>query len=199
MKHWLLAAPLLAAPIVSFGAPITGPYDVVDVEYWGTLYNCAGDCSDLPDVLHGRLQIDLSLAPRDTRDEPLIGEYSRHATGFVAPGFVIAQGQFLRGLSADMVVVGDLNPSAAELYRVQNHSSITVDGLLVAEQRTEVGIASLRQWGIEGDSIVQQFDVRTADVDGEGDGIVSELLNGVSRGYSFLIDRMRVTPRVCRP
>jgi len=202
MKRMLMTASLLAAPMVSEAVPIAERYGAVDVEYWGRLENCSsGDCSDLPDVLYGRLLIDLSLAPRDLNPDDGVGNYGRARGGFLDPGFVTTPEQSLLGRSADRVGVSDWSPANfnPDSYRVQNQAFITIDGEIVAEQRLEVGMVSFRDWGIEGDSLVQRFDVRTEDIGGDATGVFQSLIDGVSRSYSFIVDRMRVTPKVCRP
>ncbi len=198
MKRLLLGASLMTAPMISSADDTSdaGPYGSVDVEYWGTLSNCSiGDCSKLPDVLHGLLQIDLLRAPRDLNPDPLFGHYQSRSNAFVTrPGLE------LQGRSADLVVVADFNPFAAEAYSAQDHADVYEGGELVGEHALEVGLTALRDWGIEGDSIVQSFDVRTADIEGaDGRGVFQQLMNGVRLGYSFVVDRLRVTPQVCRP
>lgn len=196
MKRLLLTASLLGMPMVSFAddPEPSGRVAGVDLEYWGTLENCSiGDCSGLPDVLHGLLQVDLFRAPRDLNADPLFGHYQSRDNAFVTrPGLE------LQGRSADLVVVADRNPLAAEAYSVQDHADIYDGDELVNEQALEVGLRAPRDWGVEGDSIVQDFDVRPAEIEGaEGFGVFQQLINGVRLGYSFVVDRLRVTPRFC--
>jgi hypothetical protein len=203
MKRMLITVCLLAAPMVSGAVPISDNWGSVEVEYWGRRDTCMGDCSHLPDVLYGRVVIDLELAPWDPNPDESLGHYGRPRGGFLDPGgFVTALEQSLiGGRSADLVTVSDWSPAHfnPEIYSVQNQEFVTLDGEIVAEQRLEFSMVAPRDWGIEGDSLAQRFDVRTEDIGGDASGIFQELINGVSRGYFFLIDRMRATPKVCQP
>ena len=206
MKRLMCVASFALAPSVSLADDPEPSFDAVDVEYWGRLETCSyGDCGDLPDVLYDKLTINVSLAPPDLfPDNPLTGDYGP-MRGSVLSNFVTTPSQTLGGRPRDFVVVNTFtgaalpNHGSVETYTVSNASSIVKDGEEVAEQRVQVGLSAPRDWGIEGDGILQQFDVRTADVGGDGRGVVTQLLNGVRIGYSFIVDRFRATPRVCRP
>ena len=202
MKRILLAASLVAAPTLASAVPISESHDFVDVEYWGRLDRCDGACSNLPNELHGSFVIDLSRAPRDLRPDEAFGHYERSQFGFVSSAFVTTPSQTLRGVSEDQVIVADhgLSRFESDTYRVRNLSSVTIDGTMVAMERLEIGLFSFQSdWGIEGDSIVQEFDVHISDIAGEGTGLIETLFNGVHSRLTFFVDRMRATPRVCRP
>ena len=52
---------------------------------------------------------------------------------------------------------------------------------------------------IMGESLVQSFDLRPEESGGSAGGTFESFFDGVGSGFSFVIDRIRATPRVCRP
>lgn len=204
MKH-LIAASILAMPFAAFAGPITPSYDVVDVEYWGTLNRFIGEPP--PNQLHGVLRIDLSLAPPDNNALPSIGDFNWHNPGpcFVCPkrdtsDFVTNPLQPVRGTSADSVTVidgGTEIPNAFDEFHVMNSELRTnPDGTVVSQQFTlSVFVPSDF---VHGDRIAQSFDVTPPPGNFYGIGSVAEFAAGVRRLYSITVDRLRVTPRVCR-
>ncbi len=120
--------------------------------------------------------------------------------------FVTTRGGLVEGQSYDEVTVVDSIPGSdsfpRDYLRVQDWewSGLPSDDSY-AERRVVVGISSSVVDFIHGDGLLQPFDLRLDDAGGDtAGGIWQQLVNGVSSGFGFefALDRIRVTPKVCR-
>jgi hypothetical protein len=116
-------------------------------------------------------------------------------------GFVTSPGiRDLGGAVYDQVLVIDraLDPShefTLDEYDVRDYE-IAPDFRGASQLRINVGSAVDF---IMGESLVQSFDLRPAESGGAAGGTFESFLDDVASGFSFVIDRIRATPRVCRP
>jgi hypothetical protein len=204
---FLAATCVLAAPFLAAAEPVsTDASYVLDVEYWGTVYDVSvGDGISVGDSLHGTLRISSRLAPRDFLpsaressyiwNEPVDCRDDCPARVSSPSGFVTSAEQHLHGVSDDHVfVVDSASTTSWDRFGVDNleHADTGND---FASTSVEIGAPTDF---VSGDGLMQAFDVRAANKGGTGYGVVHELVGGVSKLFAFAVDRLRVTPKVCR-
>ncbi len=185
---------------------------VLDVEYWGTLDRSLSDVP-IPQDLHGVLRIDLSLAPPDSDPLPALGVYNWNhpGPGFVCPkrdtsGFVTDLSLPIDGASADNVFVRDAGALTSVLddFSLTDHEDRTNDDGSVDFHYLSLFVEIPMLDFIHGDSLAQSFDVTVPPPPSDrspaatGLGFVSDVIRGITKLYSFSVDRLRVTPRVCK-
>ena len=199
MRH--LIALLLAMPFIASAGPITPSYDVVDLEYWGTLrpnsINCAS-CPPIAEKQHGIMRIDLRLAPPDQLPgDPGEGNYAWWGDLTNDPngpsGFVKGDHQGLSGKSEDFVAVRPLarDPFLPQLY-VQNSEA---SGQFV--QQSQV-LNIIGGNFLHGEGLVQKFDIRPSEQGSEtAFGAFTQRVGSRIKLFSYTIDRLRATPKVC--
>jgi hypothetical protein len=226
MKH-LLAATAFSVPVVAWAGTMGETEHVVDIEYWGTSIEQAGIGIPQPgwvpieEFLHGTIRIRPSLAPPDTfPDLPYYGAYTWRdtcETGTTCPAapsrFVTTPLQKFDGaLSGDTVLIADSNglPDSFDELFVKNWEATTVgDGpfgpeFVEREMYLQIHGADAGDF-IRGDGLWQTFDVSFPGGVGSGGG--TETYQGTDltqpwtwpyRVFSFVVNRIKVTPRVCR-
>jgi hypothetical protein len=213
MKFSLLAAGLLAIPFAAHAGLIEVPRYLVDVEYWGTVSDVTQGTHEVGDSVHGRLRIDTSLAPSDTESQdPRVGDYIWNAPcergcppDVDAPnGFVTTDGApSFHGRSYDRVQVFDSAGSpvpARDFFAIKDDEGPALNGGSADYLVVGLGVRSPADF-ISGDGIVQTFDIRPVTDVGSAPsgGGIDSLINGVASSFGFLLDRIRVTPHLCKP
>jgi hypothetical protein len=182
---------------------------ILNVEYWGTVtssYDGSGPATHkVGDSLHGLIRVDTSLAPPDratsAADE---GNYiwNNFCDRICPPrvdapsGFVTSDLSKIRGTSDDFVSVFDLfsmSGGYADTFTLMDREQSPGQIL-----ELQLGILAPVDF-IRGDGLIQSFDIRPADVGAKvADGRFAEFFNAFSRTFDFVVDRLRVSPKVCR-
>jgi hypothetical protein len=213
MKY-LLAVTILGIPVLGYAGPITQPVQVVDVEWWGTLAGVTTHGplpSGVPRVkeyLHGTLRIIPALAPPDiVPDDPYTSGYlwfnycQDDCTG--APSnFVTSTLQRYDGASSgdDVFMIDSAGGTNAWDYFGVTNSESAISGS--GGRFLNVTVTTPDFDFIHGDGILQEFDISSTAADGVGFGSASETFDNagrfVSRAIGFVVDRLKVTPKVCR-
>ena len=213
----IVAIGTLAIPFGLQAALILPEPDVVDVEYWGSVSESTIEERSIGDPVHGTMRIDLRLGLLDDdRVSNAYGDYGVNA-GFkecprnCGPGstgpsaFVTAPGiRDLGGLVFDRVQVQDA--ALIPPYYIPP----PIDRFQLTDEETGSGGYTLLGVSVSsdvdfitGDGLVQSFDLHLNQTDGSARGFFESLIfvgdNGVTKFFSFAIDRIRATPRVCRP
>jgi hypothetical protein len=195
--------------------PAPQSYTVIDIDFWGTISNDYGG-PRVGEAIEGSMRLDLRFAGADHEYwSPNWGVYGVNyppcERNCPEPEpdresrFVTTRGGLVEGQSYDEVTVVDSIPGSDsfphDYLRVQDWewSGLPSDDS-DADLRVVVGISSSVVDFIHGDGLLQPFDLRLADAGGDtaGGGIWQQLVNGVSSGFEFALDRIRVTPKVCR-
>jgi hypothetical protein len=206
----IFAAAALAASWAAHAATTTEPRIVIDLEYWGTVTQVDQGPGRVGDPVHGTMRIDTRLAPADaafTYPE-WVGEYSvnQECERNCLPertepsAFVTSPGiKDLGGAVYDNVLVIDkaLDPVHEwdfDEYSVRDYEIATN---FRGASQLRIDVASAVDF-IMGESLVQSFDLQPAESGGSAGGVFESFLDGVASSFSFAIDRIRATPRVCR-
>jgi hypothetical protein len=198
-------------------APAPHSYMVIDVEYWGTVSNVQFGSRRVGDAITGSSRIDLRFAPSDFWDDSIFPNEGEYIWNFPcerncgpepdAPSrFVTTRGApvELGGNSFDRVFLFDTTEGSAfpaDEFRVRDWELGAGTGDDYSELRVDVGASSRLVNFIRGDDLLQEFDLRPAEVGGDthAGGSWHEAVNGMTQSlFEFAIDRLRVTPKVCR-
>jgi hypothetical protein len=209
MKLIFAICAVVALPLVAQADPPAKPR-VVDVDFWGTVLSVVeGDGQSVGDPVHGRLTIDLCRAPDDGAPGPNLGFYNWNPQcdpegcppGGRVPSFVDTKGQKFRGESHDAVRFFD------------DSGPIDTHGVFISDVETATQpvngfvdrfFLTLDVQGrldfVAGDGLPQRVDVRPDNAPGGlfGQGHWQEFFAGVKSYFTFNIDRLRMTPRVCK-
>ena len=210
----LLAVAILAIPGLGYAGPITQPLQVVDVEWWGTLAGVTTHgplppgLSSVRQHLHGTLRVNTTLAPPDALpDDANLSTYSwfQYCQGHCPnepSDFVTTTLQRYDGVtSGDSIYMTDSagRTDRWDYFGVTNSESAIMGsgGALL-----NVTVTTPDFDFIHGDGILQEFDISSTAADGVGYGSASETFDYagrfVSRAIGFVVNRLKVTPKVCR-
>ena len=213
MRSTAFAPGLLAIPFAAHAGLIEAPRYLVEVEYWGTVHDVTAGTHEIGDSVHGRLRIDTSLSPGDLESQPNLGDYiwnppcERGCPPDVdAPNrFVTTDGMpSFHGNSRDRVYVFDSAGSLVfpgDEFAVSDSEVPSLAGGSADYLHVGFNVSSPMDF-VSGDGIVQTFDIRPGDANapsGRSGGGVESFIDGVLTSFEFYIDRVRVTPLVCKP
>jgi hypothetical protein len=209
MRQIALTVSLLALSITCRAGPIMAPApDVIDVEVWGSVDRIIFD-EGLPkvqvgDSVHRRMRIDLSLTPPD-RDASTDGGIYQWNVGcdFNCPprvdapsGFVTTAGSTFDFVSEDSVQVSDHGGfEGRSLFKIDD---VEDDGRGFQGNFFALSVTVLETMDfIQGDGLVQSFDIRP-ESELHSRGHVTMIKDAVRNSFGFLVERIRVTPKVCK-
>lgn len=192
--------------------PKPQPYQVVDIDYWGTITEVDSGSRRVGESITGSMRIDLRYAPPDRQSQWPEAEYTwvprclRNCPEEIdAPSqFVTTRGAPLEfgGNSYDRVLVFDesLPPLPFDQLSVEDWETPSPGGGS-SNLRIVLNARSSVVDFIRGDGLLQQFDLRPAEAGGDtaAGGTWNAFVNNVSTGFRFAIDRIRAKPKVCRP
>jgi hypothetical protein len=175
--------------------PIVAESEILFVDYEGTVTSVSHSPGyAIGDAVSGRLTIDTLLAPPDRNPSPNEAYYG------VVSGYVATAPDF---------VTGYLTEAGTDHVRVRNdvpwvgiNYSTIMDVYFVSDDlfdgRAEgVDILARVRGLLDDDGIEQSFEVTSADVDDEGEGLFGAIRTGYERGVGFLISRLSVKPGRC--
>ena len=223
MKAALVLAAALAAPLaVQAGVLESSPkpparQHFLDIDFWGTISEVQlTPGRRVGDPVQGSFRINLGSTPEnlhegsayrgDYRVNPLLECHPNCVPDMGAPhDFVTTRGAPVeRGaFSQDRVIVYERGDGAAGRYdqvEIQDMEHGPPGGTNpLWEGGLTVGSDSLDF--IHGTGLAQQFDVRVAEAPGHTTGVAffTEVIDGVWTRFWVALDRVRGTPRVCKP
>jgi hypothetical protein len=207
------ALPLdVQAGLILEAPPQPPSYQVIDIDFWGTITDVEFGSRHVGESITGSMRIDLRYAPPDRNSQFPGAEYiwipecPRNC-----PPEIDAPSQFLRtagaplefgGNSYDLVEVFDAQAGGsvdiADRFALRDWEigSITEPAELLVALSAQSSVLDF----VHGRGLLQEFDLRPADAGGDtaAGGIWREYIDGVNTIFEFAIDRLRVTPKVCR-
>jgi len=197
--------------------PAPPSYTVIDIDFWGTISTVEVGTRRVGDAITGSLRIDLRVAPSDFWDDSIWPNEGQYIHNFPcerncaepepdAPSRVVTTRGApvdLGGNSYDEVHLVDGTEGSsfpADEFRVRDWELGAGSGDGYSELRVHVGASSRLVDFIHGDDLLQEFDLRPAETaDTHAGGSWHEAVAGNSTAlFEFVIDRLRVTPKVCR-
>jgi len=204
----------LAAPWAAYAAPSSEAVDVIDIEYWGTVTEAIRTPErSIGDFIYGRMRIDTRVPVSDGEWflPHWAGEYdvypgcsrtcprpSSERSGFVtSPGITDRGGGVFDRV---WVIDSDVDPSAgfpSDTFVVRDWEQSN-QGPPYDFDSLSIEVSSPVNF-IMGNSLVQSFDLELEESGGTATGESQSVRNGLGSLFSFVIDRIRATPRVCRP
>jgi hypothetical protein len=206
----ILTVAALATSWAAHATTTTESGIVIDLEYWGAITQVDQGPARVGDPVHGTMRIDTRVAPQDAAfiHPPWVGEYSvnqecdrnclperKEPSRFVTSPGITDRG----GAVYDNVVVIDsaldpLHEFTRDEYSVRDYEIATN---FRGASRLQISVSSAVDF-VMGEGLVQSFDLRPAESGGAAGGTFESFLDGVGAGFSFVIDRIRATPHVCR-
>jgi hypothetical protein len=206
----VIVALFFANSFAASGGPVSKLPTFLDVEVWGTVTSNRGnDVPAIGDSIYQRLRIDPSLAPPPQTSTPTGVQYSSFRTSdccdrptYHPSGFVTTVGHaLLSGDSFDELAIYDGSAyylHDRDAFIVGDAESIQDSSrVLTNSVYTNVSVFDLTDF-IHGKSFWQSFDLRPARSPSNR-GVFDETVDRVEHAFSYMVDRIRVTPRVCRP
>jgi hypothetical protein len=206
----LLVASFAATTFSAYAGTVGPPKGVVDVEYWGSIDSISfGEGLSIGEPMRGTFRIDPSLAPKDRAPSSHEGNYIWNAQcdfdcppHFDGPSFVTNDRQRMRGISDDHGFVIDAFPASGgqwDTFGIENVEYLqNPNQTYQAYEFFDLTVFSPSNF-IIGDDLAQRFDIRPAETGGHGFATIREFVGEVNRLFTLTIDRVRVTPRACRP
>jgi hypothetical protein len=204
MSRFLAVCLAAATSFAASAIPIGVGKTILEVEYWGTVTRVDGPIETrIGDPIHGLLHIDPSLAPPGPPlGGPTEAQYIWNAPcdrkcppRVPAPsGFVTSYKTVCGGDSDDQVHLFNGNPPSGrfDAFIVENNErgpghiyQLSVGALAPLDLLHELGIS-------------QEFDTRPADSGGSGSGRLEEIFQSFANRVDFIVERLRVSPKVCR-
>jgi hypothetical protein len=191
MKQLLLA--LLLGPGVASA-------NIINVEYWGTVTDDGG-AGTLGDPIHGRFEIDTSLAPRgEFQSDGRWAMYTNHGDSPLfkdRSGFITDPDNPLCGCSQDSLFLIDVeSPDFSDVFNVANRERRGPDAWIVEELEFQSNDL------LHGTSLDQSFGFDQAPTT-FGRLLFTKVGGGMSIGIVAVLERVRVwttpAPNTCRP
>jgi hypothetical protein len=209
----IAASAALLLPFVAHGAESGHAVDfILTIEYWGTVDHVTRGSANVGDAVHGTMVVHSAFAPPDLRaTNPNEGDYLWNSPcdrqcppRIPAPsGFVTNDRSSFKGTSDDEVLVidRDKDPGRADWFLVADRES-TVHGSGVGAysdtHSVAVQIGSTVDF-IMGEGLLQSFDLRPdASTIARQGGIFDQVHGVIQNSLTFVVERLRVTPKVCR-
>jgi hypothetical protein len=204
-----IAAAAALAQSPTFGAPIdaadqAGIDFILDVQFWGTEWTrpVVGGPRVFGDPVHGTMHVDARLAPPDSDPSPAAGNwfYNEPCCGprRAAPSdFVTSDWQTLHGETEDHYGVSDRIPTSLGLT---DGFSVTNSEFGPGQKDFSTLFVSISTTKdiVDGGGLLQQFESRPIAEGGYSNGTFDQTINGVYKQVLFVVDRLRVTAKVCR-
>ena len=206
-----IATAVLASPLGIDATPMMDGRQVLDVEFWGTVSfvdSLVDRTSRAGDPVYALMRIDLSLGWNDTDASEPGGDYGfnpERCRGYCPP-LIDTPHTFVKTLGVPTVADGSYD--GVTLFNAPDFDRFSIrdwelgprgNDLPRTHQELTVNVVENSDF-IHGTGLLQTFDVRPAQ-DGRGAayGSWNLLAGGVSKAFTFVVDRIRATPRVCRP
>jgi hypothetical protein len=208
MRRFITAG-IASMPILAFaGGPSSAPplsddalNFILDVEYWGTIESRIPGGDHAP--IHAVARVDGRVAPPEFGSEPGVGVYEYNEEGYPprvpAPSnFVTSNLQTLAGPSESEDRVSMVTDANHHAFAIENREFVPHPGRPEDYSLFGLEIDTPEKF-LDGVGLIQEFDVRPAAAGGRSLGWFDQLIDGVGTSFRFVIDRIRVTPKVCRP
>jgi hypothetical protein len=209
----MISIAAVALPLFAQAVPITPPHYLIDIEYWGSVSgDVVGGGHSIGDNVRGTMRIDTRLAPGDVASiydywgDYQLNERCNHQNcppELTEPSEFVTSPRIpdLGGFMFDRVQVFDNKTSGSanlyDAYDVEDWESNPGGSMF---RRLNVAVSSTTLDFIAGDGLVQSFDVVPSEhAETVANGTWEQYVDNVAEGFSFVVDRIRVTPKLCKP